>query len=98
MAHHLSLNPLAPGQTPFFLWSEDMSRDEFSSILRGDKGDYLKHLYMGRLLREGRISDVWTFLTVADILQHWQAIRPHLGNRRAFWDYLLQVWSAHGLI
>jgi len=98
MEHHLSLTPSHLDETPFFLWSEDISQDEFISMLKGEKGEYLMHLYMGRLLREGRLSDVWRYLDVQDILRHWQGIRPHLGGRRLFWDYLLNTWSAHGLI
>jgi hypothetical protein len=98
MKHHLSLGPSSADETPFFLWSEDIPEDEFVSILKGEKGDYLRHLYMGRLLREGRLADVWRYLDVHDIQSQWQGIRPHLGKRRLFWEYLLNTWRSHGLI
>jgi hypothetical protein len=98
MEHHLTQDLSDPEGAPYFLWSEDMSTQDFTALIRGEKGPYLQHLYMGRLMREARIADVWKFLDLKEISSHWSAIAPHLGRRRQFWEYLLQVWRAHGLM
>jgi hypothetical protein len=96
--HHLVLDVIDPKDTPYFLWSEDLTAEEFTSIVRGERGEYLQHVYMGRLLREGRLADVWKFIDLSELLQHWQKILPHLGRQRRFWEFLLRTWRAHGLI
>lgn len=98
MSRHLVTGLDDPEGVPYFLWSEDISGQEFISILRGERGAFLQHAYMGRLLREARLSDIWQVLTVHDILRDWRRIKPHLGKRLKFWEFLLKVWRAHGLV
>ena len=49
-------------------------------------------------MREARYEDVWSYLTLKEILQDWANIRRHLGRRRGFWEYLLDGWRKDGLL
>lgn len=50
------------------------------------------------MLREARDSDVWQFVTPAQVAAALPDLARHLGRRRAFWDYLIGRWRAHGLV
>jgi hypothetical protein len=32
------------------------------------------------------------------VAARWNALAPHLGRRRAFWEYLLDAWRRQGLL
>lgn len=94
----LSLDMNDAQTRPYFLWSEDLTNAQFREILQGGRGPFLQAVYMGRLLREARMSDVWQFLTPDDVATHWPNVKKHLGRRKAFWEFLLGIWQAHGLL
>lgn len=87
-----------PDAKPYFLWSEEMTVRELRQILAGEQGEFLQNMYIGRILREARVREVWHFLTPNDIVQHWDGIQRHLGRSKKLWTYLLDVWDEHGLI
>ena len=87
-----------PQARPYFLWSEDMTVGELRAVLRGERGPFLQAVYMGRILREARMRDVWEFLTPQQIVEHWPQVTKHLGRRKRYWEFLLGVWREHGLI
>lgn len=90
--------PTDPEGRPYFLWSEDMSEEEFRRVLQGERGRDLQALYTGRLLREARVAEVWWFLTPQDVADRWAAASPHLGRARLFWRGLLEAWHEAGRI
>lgn len=99
------LMPLAPkaplcdeNGRPYFLWSEDIDEDTFRRLIAGEEGSASQALYMGRLLREARVAEVWYYLKPQDVADHWTAICPHLGRMRQFWRSLLEAWSESGKI
>ena len=47
------------------------------------------------LMREARTEQVWQFLTLAQIENNFDRLRPQLGRRRPVWEYLIRV--AHEL-
>lgn len=47
------------------------------------------------LLREARVEQVWDFLTLQQVADHFTELRPMLGRRRAVWEHLLR--AAHEL-
>lgn len=82
---------------PYFLWNEKTTVAEFRLILANPE-EPERPLYLARLLREGLVSDVWKFLTPREVAQSWDEVAPHLGHRRNFWRFLLDVWRRHGAI
>ncbi|GMU53711.1 MAG: hypothetical protein AMXMBFR33_28570 [Candidatus Xenobia bacterium] len=87
-----------PESRPYFLWSEDLNVGDLRAILAGERGAYLQEVYLGRLLREARVHEVWQFVTPEDVVTHWDRLSRHLGRARSFWEYLLSVWEKHGLV
>ena len=51
-----------------------------------------------KLLREARDDEVWIFVTAHDVLVRWDAIAPHLGRRRAFWEFMFHAWKRQKLV
>ena len=47
------------------------------------------------LMREARIDQVWQFLTLQQVSDHFLQISPMLGRRRPVWEHLLR--AAHEL-
>lgn len=91
------MNLDAPCNIPYFLWNENTTVEELRRILH-DETEPVRVAYMARIMREARYADVWTFLTLHDVVSHWPALQPRLGRQRAFWEYLLSVWKKHDLI
>jgi hypothetical protein len=82
---------------PYFLWDEDLSIGELRERLKGgDRSERLR--LMAKMLREARDSDVWQFVTPAEVADALPALRKRLGRRRAFWDFLIEGWRADGLL
>lgn len=54
--------------------------------------------WQGHLMREARFREVWDYLTLDDVLENWEEIRPHLGRMRSFWEFLLDGWRKDGLL
>jgi hypothetical protein len=82
---------------PYFLWDERRTTGEFRQALAvAPPGEWAR--LVGKLMREARDSDVWKFVTPAEVWAHFDAIRPYLGRRRAFWEYLLHGWRRDGFL
>jgi hypothetical protein len=82
---------------PYFLWDEDTSIAELRAALSGTD-EHERHRLLGKMLREARDSDVWQFVTPTQVAVALPDLARHLGRRRAFWDYLIGRWRAHGLV
>ena len=82
---------------PYFLWDEDTSIAELRAALSGTDEPERNRL-LGKMLRDARDSDVWQFVTPTQVAAALPELARHLGRRRAFWDYLIGRWRAHGLI
>ena len=88
------LNPTPPeklcdrhGQ-PYFLWDVETTLDVFRSQLVDADPDVRAHA-IGKLLRQARPDDALVLVTLAQIRQEWERVLPYLGNRRAFWTWLV---------
>ncbi|MBK7601490.1 MAG: hypothetical protein IPJ07_24385 [Acidobacteria bacterium] len=93
----LSTNLNAPEAIPYFLWDEPMTTAEFRHRLNsGSEAERTRLL--AKLLREARDTDVWQFITPAEIRDRWSAMASQLGRRRPFWEFLLDYWSKEGLL
>jgi len=82
---------------PYFLWDEDLSIDEVHSVLRcGAPAVRLRLL--GKMLREARDIDVWSFVTPAQVAEALPKLGRRLGRRRPFWEFLIEGWREDGLL
>lgn len=98
MGSQLSFDLNADDARPYFLWSEEVNLGELRAILAGDQGEYLRWVYAGRILREARMQDVWSFFTPTWVAENWARLSPYLGRKRPFWEHCLSVWKRHGRI
>lgn len=93
----LSTDLSSPHSIPYFLWDEPMTVAEFCHRLRSASTSEQTRL-LAKLLREARDTDVWQFVSPAEVWQQWPALAPHLGRRRGFWEFLLSHWQREGLL
>ncbi len=82
---------------PYFFWDEDVSVAELREILRGPRGP-VRDRALGKMLREARDIDVWTFVTPAEVAEALPRIERRLGRRAAFWRFLIDGWKRDGLL
>jgi len=47
------------------------------------------------IMREATFADVWQFLTPEEVRDSFSQIKPFLGRKKSFWNYILSAW--HGL-
>ena len=93
----LSTDLRSPRSIPYFLWDEPMTVAEFKDRLRtGSQSEQTRLL--AKLLREARDTDVWLFISPAEVWRRWPDLAPRLGRRRDFWEFLLHAWLKEGLI
>ena len=77
---------------PYFLWDCDMTLDEFERSLRTENDEGRAYL-VGKLMRQAKPDDVFTFVTVAEIVALWPKLLRYLGKQRPFWHWLLTYWG-----
>lgn len=87
----------SPDAIPYFLWDEPMTVAEFRERLQTASTAERTRL-LAKLLREARDTDVWRFITPAEVSRKWSALAPQLGRRRRFWEFLLASWRKEGLV
>lgn len=93
----LSTNLDDPSSVPYFLWDEPMSVAELRHRLETATQEERVRL-LGKILREARDTEVWKFTTPQEVRKHWPEVSPHLGRRRAFWEFLFHHWETEGLL
>jgi hypothetical protein len=85
------------GNYPYFLWDDPMTVGELKRWLaNASEPERLRML--GKVLREAKDTDVWRFTTPQQVWAEFDGLRPHLGRRRGFWEYLLGVWHQAGYL
>jgi hypothetical protein len=82
---------------PYFLWDEDLSIDELRARLAGADA-FERDRLLGKLLREARDVDVWQFVTPARVAEALPRIGRRVGQRRKFWEFLIEGWRQDGLL
>ena len=93
----MTLDLSEEGKRPYFLWDEDLSvRQLREKLSAGDRGQW--RYYAAKIMREARYEDVWKFLSLKDVSESWDSLRPILGRQRAFWEFLISVWKRHGIV
>jgi hypothetical protein len=94
------LNPTPPSLLvdqqgrPYFLWDLDMSLETFREKLQ-DPNPKVRGYLVGKMMRQAKPDDVFSFVTVANIRELWTYVEPHLGRERPFWTWYLEA-LAHG--
>lgn len=84
-------------ERPWFIWDADISDEELRARLR-HPDPRIRAQWQGCVLREGRVDEVWGYVSLDEVLRDWEHIRAHLGRRRAFWEWLLDAWRRDGLL
>lgn len=82
---------------PYFVWDVPMIVEELRRlVVHADPK--VRARWMARVMREARYQDVWRFLRLTDIVEHYGRIRLHLGRARRLWDFLIEGWRRDGLL
>jgi len=77
---------------PYFLWDVDMTLVQFEALLR--TRDRLTKAYLvGKLMRQAKADDVFTFVSEAEIRELWDDVVPYLGRSRSLWEWLFTAWE-----
>ena len=82
---------------PYFLWDVNITDAELRERLKSSD-PLIRAQWEGRIMREARFADVWTYMTLSDVLRDWELIQKHLGRMRGYWQFLLNGWRADGLL
>jgi hypothetical protein len=77
---------------PYFLWDMDLTLAQFEAALRTTDRE-TKAWFVGKLMRQAKPDDVFTFVSEAEIRDLWTDVQPYLGRTRAFWLWLLDAWE-----
>lgn len=77
---------------PYFLWDTEMTLARFEELLREGEEEVRAHL-VGKLMRQAKPDDVFTFVSLDDIGELWPRIERKLGRTRAFWTWWLRRWG-----
>jgi hypothetical protein len=78
---------------PYFLWDEDLTIDAFRARLADPDPD-IRAYYLGKLMRQAKPDDVFTFATLAEVQAAFPLVERYLGKTREFWTWLLSRWQA----
>lgn len=78
---------------PYFLWDEDLTIDSFRARL-ADPDIEVRAYYVGKLMRQAKPDDVFTFVTLREIKNLFPFLARYLGRSRDFWTWLLGRWNA----
>jgi hypothetical protein len=95
------LNPTPPERLtdakgrPYFLWDCDLTLAEFRAGLESPDPDVRAYL-VGKLMRQAKPDDVFTFVPPRTIRELWPRLERHLGRTRGFWVWLFDTWESQG--
>ncbi len=84
-----------PQGRPYFLWDTDMPLAVFRERLRHPDVEVRAYL-VGKLMRQAKPDDVFTFVSFAEIAELWPQLERYLGKSRPFWTWLLGWRNARG--
>jgi hypothetical protein len=77
---------------PYFLWDEDITLDVFRSRL-ADPDPEVRAYYLGKLMRQAKPDDVFSFATLRDIRDLFPLVVRYLGRTSDFWIWVLDQWK-----
>jgi hypothetical protein len=80
---------------PYFM--PEMTLDRFQKGLRDSNPEARAYL-IGKLMREARPDDVFSFVSPQQIAEIWDQVEIYLGSRRRdFWDWLFTKLEEKGI-
>ncbi len=80
-------------QRPYFVWDYDLTDDQVRAILAGEN-EFEKIQMMTRIVESARFEDIWRYLTLSQVCQHWHQIAPRMRREiRDVWAWALEVWG-----
>ena len=82
---------------PYFLWDSPMTLDEFRARL-ADPDPEVRAYLVGKLMRQAKPDDVFTFVSAREIRALWPLLTRYLGATREFWTWLFDAWEAQGRV
>lgn len=82
---------------PYFLADCGMTLEKFQRGL-DDPNPEARAYLLGKLMREARPDDVFSFVSPRKIRENWPEIEHYLGKEWAFWNWLFEVWEELGLV
>lgn len=77
---------------PYFLWDEDMTADELRARLT-DADPEVRAYFLGKVMRQAKPDDVFSFVSLRDIVEQFSMVERYLGNSRDFWHWLIERWG-----
>ncbi len=86
-----------PEAVPYFLWDDPMTLAELRQRLV-EAPEPERILLLARILREARDTEAWQFTSPEEVVRLWPRLSLHLGQRRAFWEFLLERWRDQGIL
>lgn len=77
---------------PYFLWDCDVTLADFRrKLTEGDDED--RAYWLGKLMRQAKPDDVFTFARPEQIAALWPRLQRHLGRTLSMWRWLLETWK-----
>lgn len=77
---------------PYFIWDYDISEEQVGAILQGDD-EFAKSWLIGRIVQYARWDDIWAYLTLDDVRQHFDQIAWRFPFMKEMWAHALAMWS-----
>lgn len=86
---------MTPAAPPPFIWNATLSEAEVRTILAGERGSLEQVQMMAHILQHARFDDIWRYVRVADVVEHWPLLRRMLwpAESRELWAWALQTWG-----
>jgi hypothetical protein len=94
----LTLDAARPEECPYFFWDEPLTNAALRSALAGNRGESERLRVLGKMLREARDVDVWSYVTPHEVAEALPQVARRLGRRLAFWAFLIEGWRRDGLL
>jgi hypothetical protein len=82
---------------PYFLWDCDLTLAEFEERLR-DPDPEVRAYLIGKLMRQAKPDDVFTFVRPRTIRELWPRLVRYLGRSRRQWTWLFETWERQGRV
>ena len=77
---------------PYFLWDMNLTLDQFEETMESGGREARAYL-LGKLMRQAKPDDVFSFVTLDEIRRQFPDVRRYLGRSLAFWEWLLGIWK-----
>lgn len=80
---------------PYFLWDVTLTFEAWLAKLESPDLDERAY-WLARALRDAKPDDALEWTTLATIAALWPRLHRHLGEKRAFWRWLLE-FNGHAI-